>query len=88
MLKSMKVGKENLDEVVVVDEKLHNAAKEMKQKILDTLNDSNSDSAIAIAALAETVDEFLSGKKKKVNNRSKKPINSNTNDKDNTNEVA
>jgi len=88
MLKSMKVGKENLDEVVVVDEKLHNAAKEMKQKILDTLNDSNSDSAIAIAALAETVDEFLSGKKKKVNNRSKKPINSNTNDKDNSNEVA
>ena len=88
MLKSMKIGKENLDEVVVVDEKLHQAAKEMKEKILKTLNEGSGDNKIAIAALAETVDEFLSSKQKNVKNRSKKPINSNSNDKDNSNEVA
>ena len=84
----MKIGKENLDEVVVVDEKLHQAAKEMKEKILKTLNEGSGDNKIAIAALAETVDEFLSSKQKNVKNRSKKPINSNSNDKDNSNEVA
>ena len=41
----------------------------MKEKILKTLSEDNSDYKIAIAALAETVDEFLSGKQKKVKNR-------------------
>ena len=88
MLKSMKVGQENLDEVIVVDEKLHQAAKEMKEKILKTLNEDNSDSKIAIAALAETVDEFLSKNTEKSKRVSKKSINSNSNDKNNSNEVA
>ena len=88
MLKSMKVGQENLDEVIVVDEKLHQAAKEMKEKILKTLNEDNSDSKIAIAALAETVDEFLSKNIEKSKRVSKKSINSNSNVKNNSNEVA
>ena len=88
MLKSMKVGKENLDEVIVVDEKLHLAAKEMKQKILKTLNENISNPKVAIAALAETVDEFLTKNKEKSIKGSKKSINSNSNDDNNSNEVA
>ena len=84
----MKVGKDDLDEVVVVDEKLHLAANDIKKRILDILNENDNNSKISIAALAETVDEFLTQTKDKTKKRSKKSINSKTNVKDKSNEVA
>ena len=88
MLKSMKVGKDDLDEVVVVDEKLHLAANDIKKRILDILSENDNNSKISIAALAETVDEFLTQNKDKTKKRSKKSINSKTNVKEKPNEVA
>jgi len=81
MLKSMKVGRDDLDEVIVVDEALHLAAKEVKSRMIDILEENGSNPDIAIAALAETVDEFLRGKKEKTRNESKKTINSKANGK-------
>lgn len=75
MLKSMKVGKRDLDEVVVVDEKLHLAAKEVKSRIIEILEENGRNPNIAIAALAETVDDFLRENQKKTRTRSKKSIN-------------
>ena len=88
MLKSMRIGKNDLDEVVVIDEKLHLAAKEMKKKILGILTENENSKKISIAALAETVDEFLENNNKKAKKSSKKSINSKGNDDNSTNEVA
>ncbi len=60
----------------------------MKKKILGILTESENSKKISIAALAETVDEFLENNNKKAKKSSKKSINSKGNDDNSTNEVA
>ena len=89
MLKSMKLGKKDLEESIIIDEMLHLAASDIKAKMLKILSENDPEPQIVMAALAETVDEFLRSKQKKVKKGSKKSINSkNIKAKDKSNEVA
>ena len=68
---------------------LHLAARDIKAKMLKILSENDPEPQIVMAALAETVDEFLRSKQKKVKKGSKKSINSkNIKAKDSSNEVA
>ncbi|MBL3529659.1 MAG: hypothetical protein JMN27_18400 [gamma proteobacterium endosymbiont of Lamellibrachia anaximandri] len=57
LLRSVKKGAPDYDEVVVIDERRHNAIKTIKAKMLATLIDA--DEELKMAALAELVDEVL-----------------------------
>ena len=86
IIKSMKFGHQDLEEVVIIEEKLRSSSAQTKKEILDILN--KSDSKIAMAALTEAVDEYLSKKNKKARKGSKKALKSDKIDKDESNEVA
>ena len=89
MLKSMKLGKKDLEESIIIDEMLHLAASDIKAKMLKILSENDPEPQIVMAALAEAVDEFLRNKQKNVKKDSKKAINSkNKKAKDKSNEVA
>ncbi|MBT4129397.1 MAG: hypothetical protein HON27_17845 [Candidatus Marinimicrobia bacterium] len=59
LLKSTKIGATENDEVVVVDKGLRATASVVKQDLLQILQDSAVDQKVAIAALAELVDDVL-----------------------------
>lgn len=86
IIKSMKFGHQDLEEVVIIEEKLRSSSAQTKKEILDILN--KSDSKIAMAALTEAVDEYLSRKNKNARKGSKKALKSDKIDKDESNEVA
>jgi len=58
LLKSLKKGKEPVDEVVAIDKTRHEAIKDVKNKLKKELSE-HKDSELQLAALAELVDEFL-----------------------------
>lgn len=76
LLKSLKKGQTPLDEVVAIDEKRHEAIKDIKSEMLDLVN-RHKDAELQLAVVAEFVDEFLSGyrelKSQKQSKKSKKP---------------
>ena len=62
LLKSLKKGSDFIDEVVAIDSTKKNHAKELRDS-LKTALDKSSDKELQLAALAQVVDEFLSGKR-------------------------
>ena len=58
LLKSLKKGKEPVDEVVAIDRARHDAIQDVKRKLKEELS-SHKDSELQLAVLAELVDEFL-----------------------------
>lgn len=66
LLKSLRKGGEPLDEVVAIDQKRHEKATEIKQRLADSLSEYE-DSDLQLAALAEFVDEFLGKRRERSN---------------------
>ena len=62
LLRSIKKGAPDYDEVVVVDKQRHQAIKEAKSLVQERLFEIG-DGELRLAALAEIVDEFLSGRR-------------------------
>ena len=63
LLKSLRQGRESIDEVVAIDQKRKQAIQGCKAELKKAL-EKHTDSELQLAALAEVVDEFLTRRKK------------------------